>query len=200
MHGGSVSAHSDGRDRGSEFVVRLPIHEGAAAGAQALRHSSAPAAEDREARRRVLVVDDNEDAAELVAHALREIGHAVAVAHDGVGALALAEEFGPTVGVLDIGLPVMDGYELARRLRERPDGRTLALVAVTGYGQPADREQAIAAGFDEHLVKPVALPRLFAAIEEAASRERPEDTASRERPGDTASGEPPEDAASDGAA
>ena len=117
--------------------------------------------------RRVLVVDDNEDAVESLADALLELGHTVETAYDGPAALGLLQRYTPDVAFLDVGLPVMDGYELARRIRE--DGRfaRTMLVAVTGYGQKRDRAQAREAGFDAHLVKPVDLH----AIEEIIARE-----------------------------
>jgi CheY-like chemotaxis protein len=108
----------------------------------------------------VLVVDDNVDAASMLQEFLSALGHEATVAHDGVAALELAGTFNPQVALLDIGLPVMDGYELARKLRERLGAATPRLIAVTGYGQDADRAQARAAGFDHHLVKPIVLTAL----------------------------------------
>ena len=105
--------------------------------------------------RKILVVDDNEDAAEMLSEALRIKGHETRVAHDAPSALRLAEGFTPDIAFLDIGLPVMDGYELAGRLRELPGLRGIRLVAVTGYGQESDRRRSQAAGFHHHLVKPV---------------------------------------------
>jgi CheY-like chemotaxis protein len=109
---------------------------------------------------RVLVVDDNVDAAITLRDLLDALGHESAIAHDGVAALELADSFRPTVAVLDIGLPVMDGYELARRLREQLGPEKLRLIAVTGYGQDADRARATEAGFDHHLIKPIAFDAL----------------------------------------
>jgi CheY-like chemotaxis protein/anti-sigma regulatory factor (Ser/Thr protein kinase) len=151
LHGGSIQAKSDGAGKGSEFVVRLPLAE----------HTPPPAIE-REPREdpaherslRVLVVDDNTDAADLLAEFLRQHGHQTAVAHNGPRALEQAEAFRPEIAVLDIGLPVMDGYELARRLRSVEGLDQIRLIALTGYGQPQDRALALAAGFDHHLVKP----------------------------------------------
>ncbi|WP_136922187.1 ATP-binding protein [Polyangium aurulentum] len=152
MHGGSVEAHSEGVGRGSEFVVRVP----------ALSEPLVQDAEQSRTRPRVpspphtvLVVDDNEDAAKLLAEVIRNEGWRVAVAHDGVSALAMLDEVSPDVAVLDIGLPVMDGHDLARRIRERLGPRAPRLVAVTGYGQDNDREESRDAGFERHLVKPV---------------------------------------------
>jgi CheY-like chemotaxis protein len=109
--------------------------------------------------RRILIVDDNEDGAEMLQFALQGLGHSTRIAHDGPSALAAADEFRPHVALLDIGLPVMDGYELARRLRARFADRPLVLLAVTGYSQAADRIRAREAGFDGHLVKPLDLGR-----------------------------------------
>jgi signal transduction histidine kinase/DNA-binding response OmpR family regulator len=152
LHGGSVAAHSEGRGRGSEFVVRLPHVSMAAAGAEAAAESPSPAAASG---LRVLVVDDNEDGAVMLAEALEQAGHSTATAHDGPDALQVAARFRPDVALLDIGLPVMDGFELARQLRSHPDLSAVRLVAVTGYGQEHDRHRTRAAGFDAHLVKPV---------------------------------------------
>jgi CheY-like chemotaxis protein len=116
----------------------------------------------RGARRRVLVVDDNDDAAELLAELITMSGHAAVIAHDGPRALDLAATFHPEIALLDIGLPVMDGYELARRLRAQ--SATVRLIAVTGYAQESARERARAAGFDMHLVKPVEIEALRAAL------------------------------------
>jgi CheY-like chemotaxis protein len=104
---------------------------------------------------RVLVVDDNQDAADALTEALRMSGYEVRTAYDGPQAIQVAEAFRPAVAFLDLGLPGMDGYELATRLREAPDTQVVQLVALTGYGQPLHRERSRAAGFDEHLVKPV---------------------------------------------
>jgi PAS domain S-box-containing protein len=154
LHGGSVEAHSEGPGKGSEFTVRLPLLGGAGCGVgnEQPGRTAHPAPRARQPRR-VLVVDDNRDAAETLALLLRSAGHEVCLAYDGVEALAAAEGFGPEVAFLDIGLPGLDGYEVARRLRQRPG--KLLLVAVTGYGQEEDRRRAHAAGFDRHLVKPV---------------------------------------------
>jgi PAS domain S-box-containing protein len=167
MHGGSVAAHSDGPGKGSEFTVRLPLAAGAVPEAAAgVRNGSAaiPAAGTRAARR-VLVVDDNVDAAESLALVLRLGGHAVRVAHNGPRALELAGAERPEIVFLDIGMPGMDGYEVARRLRASGAAGTV-LVALTGWGTPEDRRRSAAAGFDHHLVKPVEIDevqRLLAA-------------------------------------
>jgi signal transduction histidine kinase/CheY-like chemotaxis protein len=167
MHGGTVAARSEGRGRGSEFVVELPA---AARQDPLARNGTAGSSEPSLAPsgRRILVVDDNADAAQLLAETLRAVGHVTRVAHDGPAALRIASEFRPDAALLDIGLPVMDGYELARRLREQLGD--VQLVAITGYGQAPDKERAIDAGFDEHLVKPVQFERLHAVLNERPSK------------------------------
>ena len=159
LHHGRVEAHSDGPGRGSTFTVRLPAAFGPAP-------LTVPPASKR---RRLLVVDDNVDAAETLAGVLRERHHSVAVAHDGPSALAAAEGFAPEVAVLDIGLPVMDGYEVAAKLRERMGTAAPAVLALTGYGQAHDRARSRAAGFHEHCVKPVDIDVLLRAIDSAAA-------------------------------
>ena len=120
------------------------------------------------AARRILVVDDNEDAAVILMQALEQLGYQVKVAHDGPSALDACAVFQPDVALLDIGLPVMDGYELAQRLRESRQGQPhLRLVAITGYGQDKDRERSRRAGFEQHLVKPLDLAKIERAIEGA---------------------------------
>ncbi len=162
MHGGGVEAHSDGPGRGSEFIVRLPVWAG-----QRQEPLANGVAEDtpRHAARRILVVDDNVDAAESLALILKLQGDEVRTAHDGPAALAAAQAFQPEVILLDIGLPGMNGYEVARRLREQPPFEGTLVVAMTGYGQEEDRRRSQESGFDHHLVKPVeptALHRLLA--------------------------------------
>jgi signal transduction histidine kinase/DNA-binding response OmpR family regulator len=151
LHGGRVQALSGGPGQGAEFRVYLPVQQPAADARRAAEASlAAPAV-----RRRILVVDDIADVADTTAAMLGLSGHTVRTAHDGFEALAQAEEFVPEVILLDIGLPRMDGYEVARRLRQLPAMRDVMLVALTGYGQPADRQRGREAGFDEHLLKPV---------------------------------------------
>ncbi len=156
LHGGTVTAASAGPGRGSEFVIELPVAE--------LPMQPAPAIvvpiESRP--KRVLLVDDNVDAADLLAQLLRDQGHEVEVAHDALAALERFPQFAPDVAVLDIGLPVMDGYELATRLVA--NHAPCRLVAVTGYGQPDDRARAASVGFAVHLVKPVKLSALLEAL------------------------------------
>jgi CheY-like chemotaxis protein len=151
-HGGEIRVTSDGPGHGSTFEIDLPAFAGAEDGEEE-RFSGAGQVTD--APPRVLVVDDNEDAADLMAHLLGSIGFDVRVAYDGPSALELADEFQPQVGLLDIGLPVMDGYELAMRLRARRKSEPLSLIAISGYGQEADRVKSRQAGFITHLLKPV---------------------------------------------
>jgi PAS domain S-box-containing protein len=152
LHGGSVEAHSPGLGYGSEFVVRLPaLPQQRLVGADSPGFSETAGVQ----RRRVLVVDDNQDAADSLAMLLQLSGQEVVVAYDATMALASADEFQPTLAFLDIGMPGMDGYELARRLRQRPGVQGAVLVALTGWGRPEDRGRSEQAGFDHHLVKPV---------------------------------------------
>jgi CheY-like chemotaxis protein/anti-sigma regulatory factor (Ser/Thr protein kinase) len=151
MHGGSVEAKSAGAERGSEVVVRLPIAE---VGEPAVV-VAAPVYSDASARRRrVLVVEDNADAREMLVILLRRAGHDVRAANDGVEAIAAAESFLPEIVLLDVGLPGLDGYAVAQKLRLLQSTSEAVLVALTGYGQDEDRERALAAGFDHHLLKP----------------------------------------------
>jgi two-component system CheB/CheR fusion protein len=159
LHGGRIEARSAGLGQGSEFIVRLPL----AAANPAHPHSEQRPAEPPAKpvpRRRVLIVDDNADAAQTLALLVRNWGHEVAVARDGPEALARAETLEPDVALVDIGLPGMLGHELAGRLRAQPRYRDLLLAAVTGYGRAQDREAALRAGFDAYLVKPVDLGEL----------------------------------------
>jgi CheY-like chemotaxis protein/two-component sensor histidine kinase len=159
IHDGSVEARSAGLGKGSEFVVRLPLGpDQAPERAPGLPPEAKP---DHAVPRRVLIVDDNLEAAGMLATLLETLGHDTTVAGDGPSALAIAPAFRPEVALLDIGLPVMDGYELARRLRSMDGFATTRLVAITGYGQASDRRSSRAAGFDEHLVKPVNVDTLI---------------------------------------
>jgi CheY-like chemotaxis protein/two-component sensor histidine kinase len=153
LHGGQVAAHSGGPGRGSEFVVRLPLTD--APVGDGSPQSDRPKPADVAGPLRVLVVDDNTDAATSMAMLLRAVGHVTEAVHDGPAAVAAADRFRPHVVLLDIGLPGMDGYEVARRLRAAEDGTRRLLIAVTGYGGEDVRRRAEAAGFDRHLVKPV---------------------------------------------
>lgn len=169
LHGGTVSAHSEGRDRGSEFIVRLPVAPATDAEPAFLQPPPRAPVQARNGCNQVLIVDDNQDAVEMLAEAVRMEGYEVRVAHDGPTALALLERFTPTVVILDIGLPVMDGYEVARQIRARPEHQTTKIVALTGYGQTSDRERSEQAGFDLHLVKPVELSQLLIAMDGLSS-------------------------------
>jgi CheY-like chemotaxis protein len=158
MHGGSVEAESAGANAGSTFIVRLPLAETAEMAA----NITVPAASRR--AHRILIVDDNNDAAETLSMLLSLEGHATCVANDGESALTAAKEFRPDTVFLDIGLPGMNGYETARHLREA-HGRLLRLVALTGWGTEEDRQRAHDAGFDCHLVKPVDPAMLASALQ-----------------------------------
>jgi CheY-like chemotaxis protein len=167
-HDGSVRAESAGVGQGSEFIVELPpaaVESNAPASVPSIRQTPRAGAL---VSQRILVVDDNQDAAELLGEALQSMGHVVTVAHDGPSALRASLSFQPEVALLDIGLPVMDGYELAQRLLELhatgDNDRPLKLIAITGYGQDSDRERTSRAGFAQHLVKPLDLNQLERAI------------------------------------
>jgi signal transduction histidine kinase/ActR/RegA family two-component response regulator len=168
LHGGSVQAFSEGLGRGSEFVVRLPVL------------SAAPKSQPREAvtstgsptsGHRILVVDDNRDAAGSLAMLLQMTGNETHIAYDGVEAVHAAETFKPDVVLLDIGLPKLNGYDTCRRIREQPWGKDMMLIALTGWGQEADRQRSRDAGFDGHLVKPVDYAALMKLL--AESRQKP---------------------------
>jgi PAS domain S-box-containing protein len=160
MHGGRVEAHSAGPGKGSEFVARLPALPAAAA-----ESPRAPAPQPPAARPvRVMVVDDNVDVAEAVAMLLEDLGHVVQIAHSGPQALELARDFRPEAVFLDIGLPGMDGYEVAQRLRAEPGLEGMLLAALSGYGQEEDHGRSRESGFDEHLVKPVGSEELQALL------------------------------------
>lgn len=175
LHGGSVEAHSDGPGKGSRFTVRLPM----------LRDASEPAITDtvrdfpRVTSRNILVVDDNRMSALSLAALLKGDGNDTRTAHDGVEAVQLAEDFRPDVVLLDIGLPKLNGYQVARRIREQPWGKNAVLVALSGWGQEDDRRKSLAAGFDHHMVKPLdyatfmrllSADRSHATLQEAAER------------------------------
>jgi two-component system CheB/CheR fusion protein len=155
LHGGSVSAHSEGPGKGSTFVLRLPL-AAQTIEADRAQEDKAPAL-PATAPRRILLVEDNVDAAESLTMLLGIEGHRVLVAHDGSSALKIAEAQAPEIVVLDIGLPDMDGYELARRLRDSKPMSKALLIAVTGFGQAADRARSAEAGIDHHFVKPIDL-------------------------------------------
>jgi signal transduction histidine kinase len=170
MHGGVVEARSDGPMRGSEFVVRLPlVAPELTLRVAPARDPVAAAAETADTALRILVVDDNQDSAASMTLLLELQGHEVCLAHTGPAALDLAAERKPDVILLDIGMPGMNGYEVARQLRQQPAFAATLLVAITGYGRASDVEQTQAAGFDHHLVKPIDYEKLQALL---ASRSR----------------------------
>jgi CheY-like chemotaxis protein/two-component sensor histidine kinase len=165
LHGGSIEAKSEGVGKGSEFIVRLPVTDQRLQGTQA----TSPAA--RPDSRRVLVVEDNSDAAEMLAETLRLSGFTVRVASDGEAGLAAALEFTPEVVLVDIGLPKMDGYAVAGELRMRlPDAK---VVALSGYGGEEYRSRGHGAGFDAYLVKPIELDSLLAVLDSMRKSTRP---------------------------
>jgi PAS domain S-box-containing protein len=157
MHDGTITAASEGRGRGAEFTVRLPV-----APAEAPPPTPTPRRPERS--RRILVVEDNDDARESLRLLLEALGHHVFEAADGPQGLAVAQAHHPDVALIDLGLPKLDGYEVARALRGNPAGKTMTLIAVTGYGQAEDRQRSKDAGFDAHLVKPVSQMLLSSLI------------------------------------
>ncbi|MET0409933.1 MAG: ATP-binding protein [Polyangiaceae bacterium] len=167
LFGGSVRAHSNGPGQGSEFIVNLPNQILSAAHQPTAERPSTPAAPAPRAR--ILVVDDNQDALEMLVEALGILGHEAHGAVDVQSALELAARVRPNLALLDIGLPVMDGYELGRQLKALPGLDGIRLVALTGYGQSSDRDKSTAAGFAAHLVKPVELQAIGALIRDLAS-------------------------------
>jgi len=177
MHGGTVQAFSEGRGRGSEFVVRLPImpqpppvgERGCGSAPSHVCSEPVPSP----ARRRVLIVDDNKDSADSLAMLMQMLGHHVRTAHDGETALETAQQLSPDIVVLDIGLPRLNGLEVARRLRQDLGLRDTLLIAMTGYGQEEDRRRSQGAGFNAHLVKPVDFGELQALLERFASTAAP---------------------------
>jgi two-component system CheB/CheR fusion protein len=170
LHGGTLEVESAGPGQGSELTVRLPFAP----------ETAVPPPDIQETRGeipgeipgpcsvlRILVVDDNEDSADSLAIWLGLMGHDARTAHDGPQALAVAQEYRPDLIFLDIGMPGMNGYEVARRLRQQPETRDVMLIAMTGWGQDEDRRQSREAGFDQHLVKPLepkALEKLLAGM------------------------------------
>lgn len=163
LHGGHVEARSDGSGQGSEFIVRLPV------AAEAANETIASPEKTRAPRRRILVVDDNRDAAATLAMVLKFLGHEVRTAHDGEAGLAAAAEYRPDLVVMDLGMPRMDGYEACRRIRAESWGGDPFLVALTGWGSVDDQRRARDAGFDRHLVKPVDADALSKIIAEMST-------------------------------
>jgi CheY-like chemotaxis protein len=157
LHHGTLEAHSDGPGTGAEFVVRLPLTS---------PPGDVPDEQPHEdARSEILIVDDNEDAAQMLRELLTISGHVVMSAASGAEALDLLHRHGAAVILCDIGLPGMSGYEFARAIRSAPDLKDIPLIAVTGYGQPEDRKRSADVGFDHHLVKPIDLQDLARVID-----------------------------------
>jgi len=170
LHGGTVTAHSEGPDRGSEFVVRLPIMEEIPKPAPPTLGASTLVAPTPTTTRRILVVDDNQDAATTLAMLLDLGNNQTRMAHDGLEAVQQAEAFRPAVILLDIGMPKMNGYDVCRAIREQPWGQDIVMIALTGWGKDEDRDKSKEAGFDSHMVKPVdyaALMKLLATLQTA---------------------------------
>ena len=164
MHGGTVNATSKGAGLGAKFVVRLPLAKGEPARREDTPPAQAIVEQPPGRSGGILLVDDNADAANILAQLLGAVGYDVRVAHDGPAALDLLKFFTPRAAILDIGLPGMDGYELSRAIRSNPRSATLKLIALTGFGTSSDKEKAFDSAFDEHLVKPVSLEKLLAAL------------------------------------
>jgi CheY-like chemotaxis protein len=178
QHGGTVGAASDGPGRGSRFVVTLPRTEGVP-----VDQAPAPAPAQSPSPRRILLVEDNRDAREALRALLEVWGHRVETAADGPSGLAAALADPPEVALVDVGLPGLDGHELARRLRAAPGGAGVFLVALTGYGQPEDERLALAAGFDVHVVKPVEPAELVRLLARPPARAAPRQPSAAARSG-----------------
>jgi len=169
MHGGSIEVASGGHMTGSEFVIRMPVIQ-LDAKVKPITVAPEPAAP---AGRRILVVDDNFDSAESMTVLLQISGNECKMAHTGTQALKLAEEYSPDLILLDIGLPGVDGYEVCRAIRDQPWGKTISIVAMTGWGQSEDRQRSAHAGFNAHLVKPVDMIKLYEIMEAVPPRSKP---------------------------
>ncbi len=168
MHGGTIEAHSEGAGKGSEFIVRLPVAvESTRPQGTADDKAVAPAA------RRILIVDDNRDAADSLGMLLRMMGNEVHTAHDGLAAVGAAAAFQPDLVVLDLGLPKLNGFEAARRIRAQEGGAKMVLIALTGWGQEEDRRRSKEAGFDHHLTKPIDFNDLQKILAETEPGRRP---------------------------
>jgi PAS domain S-box-containing protein len=165
MHGGTVEAQSEGLGSGAQFVVRLPVSDATLPDEDASRAALMKPRLEALPQLRVLVVDDNVDNAESLSQLLRAMRHETALAYDGPSAVEAVGRFAPDVVLLDIGLPGFDGYEVARRIRENEQGRDIRLIAITGWGQDADKRKAWAAGFDAHLTKPVDPSALLSLVQ-----------------------------------
>ena len=167
LHSGSVAAHSSGPGEGSQFTIRLPVLQTHRHHTPERQPNHLAAAQTTHCR--VLVVDDNEDSVDSLAMLLRMLGHEVATANDGESALPLAQQFRPNVAILDIGLPKVNGYDLAKQIREQPWARSVVLVALTGWGQEQHRRRSAESGFNHHLTKPVELEVLQQILADAES-------------------------------
>lgn len=170
MHGGKVEAHSMGTGTGSEFMVRLPTVQEPAS--EPISMPQVPEEEPRSAGCKIVVVDDNKDSAESLAMILNIMGHEVSVAHDGIAAVEAVDKHRPDIVLLDIGLPRLNGYDAARRIRSEVWGKDITLVALTGWGQESDKNRAAEAGFDYHLTKPVdpdTLEKILANVQRSAA-------------------------------
>jgi CheY-like chemotaxis protein len=169
LQGGSISARSPGKGEGSEFTVRLPLrHRGAKVSTRSDEPNEQANDQTGTSGLQILVVDDNQDVVETTSMLLQAWGHRTLNAHDGASGLALVASETPHAVLMDLGMPRIDGFEMARRIRELPGGKTVRLIAMSGWGQPADRERALAAGIDEHLVKPVDPTRLRELLDRIA--------------------------------
>ncbi|WP_340680241.1 response regulator, partial [Paraglaciecola sp.] len=151
LHGGSIVAHSEGEGKGSEFIVRLPMPSELIKEVTKNEKALPLIVENK----RILVIDDNVDAAESLALLLEFSGHTTRKAYNGITGLEVAKEFKPDVILLDIGLPDINGYQVAQQIRQQPWGKKMFLVAATGWGQDKDKQLAKDAGFDKHLTKPI---------------------------------------------
>jgi two-component system CheB/CheR fusion protein len=171
MHGGSIHAYSEGLGKGSTFHVRLPKGSPQARAHSRPEVAARPSTQARP--RRVLVVEDNEDAGEMLRMVLEHWGHEVSVSRDGEAAFRAVDDLHPEIILLDIGLPTIDGFEVARRLRQRPDGDSLSIVALSGYGREIDKSRAREHGFDDYLTKPAPLADLQRILGGEVVRARP---------------------------
>jgi CheY-like chemotaxis protein len=164
LHGGTVRASSAGPGRGSEFTIRLPT-----TGAAGAARDQKPGGREEPLHARILIAEDNQDAAEMLATLLTGRGCEVSAVHDGQSAVREAERVRPDVLLLDIGLPLLDGYDACRQIRRQAWSAGLKIIALTGWGQEEDRRRATMAGFDRHLVKPVDPERLVAVLRDVLS-------------------------------
>ncbi len=155
MHGGAIMAQSAGRGKGSEFIVRVPVTSSRFSQPEIPAQRTLESLTEAAKPIRILVVDDNKDSADSLGLLLKLLGNDVRIAHDGLAAVDLANEFEPRVVLLDIGLPTLNGFEAAERIRQQPWGKLAVMIAVTGWGETVDRQRSKKAGFDHHLVKPV---------------------------------------------